>query len=66
MNETKLFNVIGTDDVEGMTFARCTTLEKAEKAKGLLEDVGFQYLLDIVEDEIPLDVIEIGGKLIEL
>ena len=65
MNE-RLFNVIGLDDLEGTTFARCTTYEKANKVKELLEAEGFEYMLDIVQDEIIIDVIEIGGKLIEL
>lgn len=65
MNEN-LYNVIGLDDLEGMVFARCTTLEKAQKAKELTEANGFEGMLDIVQDETPVDVIEIGGKLIEL
>ena len=65
MNE-RLFNVIGIDDLEGTTFARCTTYEKAQKVKELLEEEGFEDILDIVQDELPIDVIEIGGKLIKL
>lgn len=66
MMDEKLFNVIGIDDLEGTTFARCTTYEKAQKVKELLEAEGFEYMLDIVQDELPIDIIEIGGKLIEL
>jgi hypothetical protein len=66
MNEMRLFNVIGLDDLEGTVFARCTTYEKAQKAKELLEAEGFEDMLDIVQDEMPIDAIEIGGKLIEL
>ena len=66
MNEMRLFNVIGMDDLEGTVFARCTTYEKAQKAKELLEKEGFEDLLDIVQDEMSIDVIEIGGELIEL
>lgn len=62
----RLFSVIGIDDLEGTTFARCTTYEKAQTAKELLETEGFEDILDIVQDELPIDVIEIGGKLIEL
>ena len=61
-----LYNVIGLDDLEGVVFARCTTFEKAQKAKELTEENGFEGMLDIVQDETPVDVIEIGGKLIEL
>lgn len=62
----RLFNVIGMDDLEGTTFARCTTYDKAQKAKELLEANGFENILDITQDELPIDVIEIGGVLIEL
>ena len=62
----RLFNVVGIDDLEGTTFVRCTTYEKAQKAKELLEAEGFEDVIDIVQDEMPIDVIEIGGKLIEL
>lgn len=62
----RLFNVVGIDDLEGTVFARCTTYEKAQKAKELLEAEGFEDMLDIVQDEMPADIIEIGGKLIEL
>ena len=65
MNE-RLFNVIDIDDLEGTTFARCTTYEKAQKVKELLEEEGFEDILDIVQDELPIDVIEIGGKLMKL
>ena len=65
MNE-RLFNVIGLDDLEGTVFAVCTTYEKAQKAKELLEAEGFEDMLDIVQDELPVDVIEVGGELIEL
>ena len=37
MNDMRLFNVIGIDDLEGMVFARCTTIEKAQNAKELTE-----------------------------
>ena len=66
MNDMRLFNVVGIDDLEGTTFARCTTYEKAVIAQDKLEKEGFEGLLDIIQDEIPIDVIEIGGKLIEL
>lgn len=66
MMNKNLYNVIGLDDLEGVVFARCTTFEKAQKAKELTEANGFEGMLDIVQDETPVDVIEIGGKLIEL
>lgn len=63
---TKLFNVIGIDDLEGAVFARCTTYEKAVKAKECLEQEGFEDMIDIVQDEIPVDVIEIDSQMLEL
>ena len=63
---TRLYNVIGIDDLEGTTFTRCTTYEKAEKAKEILEAEGFKGMLDIVQDEIPVDVIEVDSQLLEL
>lgn len=66
MNDMRLFNVVGMDDLEGTVFAICTTLAKAVIAKDKLEKEGFEGMLDIVQDEMPIDVIEIGGELIEL
>ena len=66
MNDMRLFNVIGIDDLEGVVFARCTTFEKAQKAKELTEANGFEGMLDIVQDEIPVDVIEVDSQLLEL
>ena len=63
---TRLYNVVGMDDLEGTTFARCTTYEKAQKAKEILEAEGFENVLDIVQDEIPVDVIEVDSQLLEL
>lgn len=63
---TKLVNVIGIDDLEGTVFARCTTYEKAVKAKECLEREGFEGMIDIVQDEIPVDVIEIDSQMLEL
>ena len=62
----KLYNVIGKDDLEGTVFCRCTTYEKAKIAKTMLEEEGFEDILDIVQDEIPIDVIEIDGKMMAL
>lgn len=64
-NNIKLYNVIETD--EGTTFCRCTSYEKALNALELLENQGFdESSLDIIQDEIPVDVIEIDGVLVEL
>lgn len=61
-----LYNVIGLDDLEGMTFARCTTIDKAVKAKKMLEKNGFEDVLEITQDNLPVDMVEIDGELIEL
>lgn len=66
MTQIKLYNVVGMDDLEGITFARCTTPKKAEKAKKLLETEGFEDMLNIIQEEILADVIEIDSQLLEL
>lgn len=63
----KLWNVIGIDDLEGLTFGRFTTQEKAIKAKEILETKGgLEDAIDIVQDSIPIDFIEYDEKLIEI
>ena len=62
----KLFNVVGIDDLEDLTCARCTSIVKAEKAKTMLEEEGFECMVRIVEDNIEVDVVEIDGKLVKL
>ena len=62
----RYFIVIGLYDLEGMIFARCTTYEKAKKAMELLEAEGFEDMLDIVQEELPIDTIEIDGEMIKL
>lgn len=62
----RLYSVIGINDLEGTTFARCTTFEKAKEAKKLLEENELEDKLDIIQDELPIDVIEIDNKIIEL
>lgn len=66
MNVTKLFNVVGIDDMEGTVFCRCTTLEKANKAKALLEEQGWENVLEVVQDDMPIDVVNIDGNNIQL
>ena len=62
----KLFNVVGIDDLEDLTFARCTSIVKAEKAKTMLEEEGFECMVRIIKDNIEVDVVEIDGKLVKL
>lgn len=61
-----LYNVVGIDELEGLTFARCTTLAKANKAKTLLEDEGYECVLRIEKDAINVDEIIIGTKVVDL
>lgn len=60
------FNVVGLYELEGFTFAHCTTYQKAKKAQELLEAEGFEYMLEIVPDQLPIDVVTINGKQIHL
>ncbi len=62
----RLYKVIGIDDLEGLTFAQCTTHEKAKRAQELIKRNGFEHCTELVQDELPLDTIEIDGKLISL
>ncbi len=62
----KLYNVVGLDDLEGVVLARCTTPQKAQKAKELCEEQGWEGMLEIVQDEIPIDTVELNGELINL
>ncbi len=66
MTGINLYNVVGVDDLEGMTFTRCTTMDKAVKAKKLLENNGFEDILEITQDNLAVDTLEIAGELIEL
>lgn len=61
-----LYSVVGVDDLEGMTFARCTTLKNAHKALMLLEDEGYECMLRIIKDKIVVDEIVCGNEVINL
>ena len=66
MNRIRLYDVVGIDDLEGTVFAMCTTLEIGKVAKKKLENAGLEGPLDILQSEIPVDAIELDGKLVEL
>ena len=58
-------------DNNGKIYAKCTTLAKAVKAQDILEkDFGItkpeESPFDIVQDEIPVDVIEVDSRLVVL
>lgn len=59
----KLYNIVGTDDLEGVIFARCTTEEKAKKAMNLLDIESIEISVDNFTN---LDTIRIGEELIKL
>ena len=60
-----MFDVV--DNSGSIIFATCTTYEKANKAKALLIEAGhFEDELDIIQCEIPVDVVVINEKLIQL
>lgn len=61
-----LYNVVGIDDLDGMVFARCTTLAKAIMAKAMLEDEGYECMLRIAKDKIVVDELVIGDEVIDL
>lgn len=66
MNEIQIWNVNGTEDLEGICFAQCSTKEKAEKAMRILEENGFEDMLVIKQSNLRLDQLLIENKLIQL
>ena len=61
-----LYNVVGIDDLEGLTFARCRTLSNTIKAMMLLEEQGYEYMLRIEKDIIVVDEIVVDNEVIDL
>ena len=58
--------VRGIDEMDGLIFAKCSTKDKAEHAKKLLEDAGFVDCLEIMKSTLTLDKIVIDDKTIDL
>lgn len=65
MKITKLWDVVGIDDLEGNVFAQCTTRQIAKKAMRILEAQGFENMLEIRENNLGINRIITGGKAIE-
>lgn len=61
----KLWLIVGVDDLEGLTFAYCTTEEKAEKALDLLNENEINDI-EIVKSNIDLDYVKFDGQQIKL
>lgn len=54
--------VVGTDKLKGLTFAMCSTEEKAKKAKELIDDdLGGINITEVVHSNLTIDVVTIGG-----
>lgn len=66
MEKKELWFVEGIDDLEGTTFAMCTTEEKAKIAKKILEDDGFEDMLEINRSNLAVDTIVLNDNVIEL
>lgn len=62
---TELWEVRGVDDLEGMTFAVCTSEDKAIEAEKLLKAQGFEDIV-IKRSNLNLDEIKIGEDIILL
>lgn len=56
---TELWEVKGVDDLEGVTFAVCTSEDKAVEAEKLLKAQGFEDI-KITKSNLNLDEIKIG------
>lgn len=66
MNGMQIWEVNGIDDLEGTCFVQCSTKEKAEKAKQILEENGFEDILVVKQSSLRLDQLLIRGELIQL
>lgn len=62
----KIWEINGTEDLEGICFAQCSTKEKAEKAMRILEENGFEDMLVVKQSDLRLDQLLIENKLIQL
>lgn len=56
---TEIYEVVGVNDLEGMTFAVCTSEDKAIEAEKLLKAQGFEDI-KIKKSNLNLDEIKIG------
>lgn len=63
MNGMQIWEVNGIDDLEGTCFAQCSTKEKAEKAIQILEENGFEDMLEVEQSSLRLDQLLIEDKL---
>ena len=66
MDRIQIWEVVGVDDLEGSTFAQCSTEEKANKAMKLLENEGFEDMLRVKQSSLRIDQIIIGDKFVQL
>lgn len=64
-NPTEIYEVRGTNDLEGMTFAVCTSEDKAIEAEKLLKTQGFEDIV-VKRSNLNLDEIKIGENIISL
>lgn len=54
--------VVGTDKLKGLMFAMCSTEEKANKAKELIdENLGGINMTEVVHSGLTIDAVTIGG-----
>lgn len=63
MNGMQIWEVNGIDDLEGTCFAQCSTKEKAIQ---ILEENGFEDMLEVEQSSLRLDQLLIEDKLIQL
>ena len=63
---TERYYVEGIDEMKGLTFAVCSTEDKAKHAQELLEDAGFVDCTEIVKSTLNIDQIVIDDKTIDL
>lgn len=65
-SDVSWFYVKGIDDMAGQTFAKCTTIEKAQHAREILEEQGFASRIEIVKETLEEDTLLINSEKITL
>lgn len=66
MNGIQIWEVNGTGEFDGICFAQCSTKKNALKAMHILEENGFEDMLEIKRNNLRLDQLVIGDEVVRL
>lgn len=65
-----MYSVVGTKELTGTTFARCSTEDKAVRVFNYMKVEGFMGRVAIIQDDIapdlPIDTLRIGEQVISV